>query len=45
MVWNEGLARAEKISGRIMDYEIRENWWKQVQGLIQKVDRDIFGRD
>ena len=26
MAWNEGLARVEKTSGRIMDYEIRKIW-------------------
>jgi len=36
MAWNEGLARAEKISVRIMDYEIREIGWR--------IRRDSFKR-
>ncbi len=36
MVWNEGLARVKKISGRIMDYEIRGNWGNWIQKFIQK---------
>jgi hypothetical protein len=36
MAWNKGLARAEKISGRILDYEIMGNWEKQNHGFIQK---------
>jgi hypothetical protein len=36
MAWNKGLARAEKISGRIMDYEIRGNWGNRNKGFIQK---------
>jgi len=36
MAWNKGLARAEKISGRNMDYEIMWNWGNQNQGFIQK---------
>jgi len=36
MAWNERLARVGKMSGRIMDYEIRGNWEKQNHGFIQK---------
>ena len=33
---NDGLARAEKISGRIMNYEIRENWGRIDTGIYSK---------
>ena len=33
---NNWLARVGKIPGRIMDYEIKGNWGKQIQGFIQK---------
>jgi len=36
MAWNEGLARVEKTSGRIMDYEIRENLGRIDTGIYSK---------
>ena len=39
---NDGLARVENISGRIMNYEIKENWGRIETGIYSKGWQIIF---
>jgi len=41
---NAEQARMRKISGRILDYEIRGNWRNRSRDFFKRVVNNIFGR-